>query len=464
MQNPGERIEIFLDNSAGLPYNNICTYKKQNDISNRKTRTEKHNMKVKYSIIPFIPAALAMIILRVMSVFGADESGKVFGMDKMTVSYTVIGIALCLFVVCIVINIFDRKTAPVYPVKRNPVAGILSILSGAAVIASSVGTFMSTTTDTEYYIMTLICAIFSVPAGIAFMLMSRVHFLGKSIVSGVSMLFVFPALWGCSELVYQFLDSTKVSISASDMTSMFCFIFITLYYFSHSMVISRIKGRNPVKGCFIYGLPAVTLVLSHGCYTLFTGMKERASYTVILNAVMMFALGLYALCFIIELFANTLSKDELEIIDGLPAEAQMQAEEGQYIATNDYDDLVVAGDVDTDETESTDTRSSEYYQSAQGLDDFIIGYQPPQDDEPVPYLTRDEMQRPKEESFITGTQRPEMPAEEPAEELQPPVVQVVDQGTETEKPVIKPLMERKEPEQPNLSDVEKLLDELNSKE
>ena len=64
-------------------------------------------MKVKYSIIPFIPAALAMIILRVMSVFGADESGKVFGMDKMAVSYTVIGIALCLFVVCILINIFD---------------------------------------------------------------------------------------------------------------------------------------------------------------------------------------------------------------------------------------------------------------------------------------------------------------------------------------------------------------------
>ena len=116
-------------------------------------------MKVKYSIIPFIPAALAMIVLRVMSIFGADESGKVFGMDKMAVSYTVIGIALCLFVVCILINIFDRKTAPVYPVKRNPAAGILSILSGLAVIASSVGTFISTTNNTEYYIMTLICAI-----------------------------------------------------------------------------------------------------------------------------------------------------------------------------------------------------------------------------------------------------------------------------------------------------------------
>lgn len=430
-------------------------------------------MKVKYSIIPFIPAALAMIILRVMSVFGADESGKVFGMDKMAVSYTVIGIALCLFIVCIVINIFDRKTAPVYPVKRNPVAGVLAILSGAAVIASSVGTFMSTTTDTEYYIMTLICAIFSVPAGIAFMLMSKVHFQGKSIVSGVSMLFVFPALWGCSELVYQFLDSTKVSISASDMTSLFCFIFITLYYFSHSMVISRIKGRNPVKGCFIYGLPAVALLLSHGCYTLFTGLQERAGFATVLNAVMFFVLGLYAISFIAEMFVNTYTKDELEIIDGLPTEDQKKEEESKYISSGDYDDLVVSGDEDTDNTESPVSRPSEYYQNAQGLDDFIIGYQAPKDEEPVPYLTQDEMNRTKEESFITGTQRPDAPAEEPAilveekakavEEIAQPIVKVVDTESSDNQPVLTSLEERKEPETPNLSDVEKLLEELNNK-
>ena len=430
-------------------------------------------MKVKYSIIPFIPAALAMIILRVMSVFGADESGKVFGMDKMAVSYTVIGIALCLFIVCIVINIFDRKTAPVYPVKRNPVAGVLAILSGAAVIASSVGSFMSTTTDNEYYIMTLICAIFSVPAGIAFMLMSRVHFQGKSIVSGISMLFVFPALWGCSELVYQFLDSTKVSISSSDMTSLFCFIFITLYYFSHSMVISRIKGRNPVKGCFIYGLPAVALLLSHGCYTLFTGLQERAGFSNVLNAVMFFVLGLYAISFIAEMFANTYTKDELEIIDGLPTEEQKKEEESKYISSGDYDDLVVAGDEDTDNTESPVSRPSEYYQSAQGLDDFIIGYQAPKDEEPVPYLTQDEMNRTKEESFITGTQRPEEPVvlveenaeavEEIVEEIAQPIVKVVDTDSSDKQPVLTSLEERKEPEAPNLSDVEKLLEELNSK-
>ena len=166
-------------------------------------------MKVKFTLIPFIPAALAMIIFRVMSIFGADDSGHFLGMDKMAVSYTAIGIAAVLFVACIIINIFDRKTSPVYPVKKNIAAGVLSALSGAMVIASSVATFMNSTTDSEYYVMSLISAIASIPAGIALFLMTRIHLQGKTVVSGLSTLFVFPAIWGCTEIVYEFLEATK---------------------------------------------------------------------------------------------------------------------------------------------------------------------------------------------------------------------------------------------------------------
>ena len=51
-------------------------------------------MKVKASVIPFIPAVIAMLFFRVMSVIGVDESGYFLGMDRMVLSYTVIGIAL----------------------------------------------------------------------------------------------------------------------------------------------------------------------------------------------------------------------------------------------------------------------------------------------------------------------------------------------------------------------------------
>ena len=375
-------------------------------------------MKVKFSVIPFIPAALAMIALRVMSIFGADDNGKLFGMDKMVVAYTTIGISLALFLVCIIINIFDRKTAPVYPVQKNIPAGVLSILSGAMVIAGSVGTFMNTTPDSSNYVMALVCALFSLPAGIAFFLMSRVHFVGKSVVSAVSMLYVFPALWGCAQLVHEFLEATKVSISATDLSSLFCYIFATLYYFSHAMVASRIKGRNPVKGCFIYGLPAVGLLISNGLYTYFTGIQEGTGYVSSLNAAKFIVLALYAGSFILEMFFHSVSKDELEIIDGLASAEVLGEEEKKYIRTEEYEDMVfsergadapeegampevpVFDEIETitdfaeeeaqqeavSETEQADSAApaeeeapAEQYQSQQSLDDFIIGYQAPKD-------------------------------------------------------------------------------------
>lgn len=359
-------------------------------------------MKVKYSVIPFIPAALVMIALRALSIFGADESGNFMGMDKMAVAYTVIGIAVGLFIVCIIMNLFDRKTAPVYPVRKNPIAGVLAVMSAAAVICSSVGSLILTTPNAEYYPMSIAIAVFSIPACIAFVLMSRVHFFGKSVVSSSSMLFVFPALWGCSELVYEFLNATKVSISASDLTALFCYIFLTLYFFSHAMVVSRIKGRNPVKACFIYGLPAAAISLSHAVYTFFTGTREGDTLGSALTAVQLVVLSLYALSFIIEMFANSYTKDELEIMDGLPSDDDNE-EEKNY-KTEGYEDLKsgnATADTDTSEAASDD-RPDDYFQAAkkQEIDDFIIGYTAAADDEPIPYFTKGEKEKPVDEGIV----------------------------------------------------------------
>ena len=71
-------------------------------------------MKVKYSVIPFVPAFLAMMFFKLMSLVGADGSGRFMGMDNTAVTYTVLGITLGLFAVCIIINLFDRKTLRVF--------------------------------------------------------------------------------------------------------------------------------------------------------------------------------------------------------------------------------------------------------------------------------------------------------------------------------------------------------------
>lgn len=437
-------------------------------------------MKVKYSVIPFILAVIATIGLKLMSVFGLDGSGMFLGMNKMGITYAVIGVTLALFLVCVIINIFDRKTAPVYPLKKNYLAGVFAVFAGVSVAASAITTLLNTTNDSEYYLMTVVCAAFSIPAAIALILMSKVHFTGKSTISGVSMLFIFPALWGCAELVSEFLVATKVSISASDMTPLFCYIFITLYYFSHSMIVSRIKGRNPVKACFIYGLPAVAISLSYGLYVICTAMIEGTLATQVLFGAELIIFSIYALSFIVEMAFNSYTKDEIEIIDGMPDDEDTY--ENSYVKSGGYDELVFSERKDTDDIQGTvtkvDNAAKDEISSFAELDDFVIGYGTEEDSEPIPYLTKKEMKKATSSRlvFYNNDSEEDSKADDIKEELdelnsafsktETSVKTEVSVNNETaeakkEKSVATPI-ESKTPEK-ELSDIDLLLQELDSK-
>lgn len=347
-------------------------------------------MKIKNSLIPFIPITLLMIAVKLISLFGLDSDGLFLGMKGMTLTYIVIGLTLFLFLVCIVINIFDRKTAQVYAVRKNPLAGIFAVLSGLAVAASSIFSVVSTQSETEYYVMSLVTAALSIPAAIALIMMSKVHFVGKSTVSSVSLLYVFPSLWGCAELVTEFLNATKVSVSATDMTALFCYVFLTLYLFSHSMIVSKIKGRHPVKACFIYGLPAAAVSITFGIYEILYASRavENLGVSTILGGVQFLILGLYAIFFLVELSRNVLTKDEIEIVDSMPDDNDPNEE--SYASTAKYDDELVISQTENINDPYEDN-ISDYVASAEDVDDFIMGYEA-EEDEPIAYFTKQEME------------------------------------------------------------------------
>ena len=399
-------------------------------------------MKVKYSVIPFVPAFLAMMFLKMMSIVGMDSHGQFMGMNSMNITYTVIGIAVGLFVVCVLLNLFDRKTAPVYPLKRNFPAGLFAVLSGIAVLGSSVAAAVDAfadTANTENLLITIICAGLSIPAAIALMVMSRSHFSGKSTVSAVSALFVFPALWGCANLVNEFLQATKASISSKDLTLLFCYIFISLYMFSNSMVISRIKGRNPVKGLFIYGLPMTALTLTCGVCELLRASKEGFDRTTVLNAVMLICLGLYAISFILEVFSNTYTKDDVEIVESLPTDDDVQFDDepsaapvSETSAENSPEQAFIAEEKALDEAiemaetgimqeaparrphtvEETDTltapesepKSDDYLEAARtALDDLVFFDRPSDSDPAVAYADENTSARGLDDYIIVVT-------------------------------------------------------------
>lgn len=66
-------------------------------------------MKIKLSWIPFIPAALAMVALRLLSVFGNDDTGTMSGMNALLFSYLAVGVATLFFLCCAYFLIFWTK-------------------------------------------------------------------------------------------------------------------------------------------------------------------------------------------------------------------------------------------------------------------------------------------------------------------------------------------------------------------
>lgn len=361
-------------------------------------------MKIKNALIPFVPITLMMIAVKLISLFGLDSDGLFLGMSGMTLTYIVIGLTLLLFLVCIVMNIFDRKTAQVYNVRKNPIAGILAILSGLAIAASSMFSVVSNQAETEYYVMTLITAALSIPAAIALIMMSKVHFSGKSTASSVSLFYVFPSLWGCAELVTEFLSATKVSISATDMTSLFCYIFLTLYLFSHSMIVSKIKGRHPVKACFIYGFPAAAVSITFGIYEIMYASRavENLGFSTIIVGAELLILGLYAMTSLIEMSGNVLTNDEVEILDSMPDDDDPKEESYASIANYD-DELVVSQTENINDINGNDEIG--YVASAEDINDFIIGYDTEEEEEPIPYFTKEEMEKSADFAnlFVTPT-------------------------------------------------------------
>lgn len=75
-------------------------------------------MKTKYSVIPFIPAVIAAIGLKIMSMFAVDGNGLLFGMNKSGINYFIIEIILGLFAVCVLINLLTERRLPYIPLKR----------------------------------------------------------------------------------------------------------------------------------------------------------------------------------------------------------------------------------------------------------------------------------------------------------------------------------------------------------
>ena len=79
--------------------------------------------------------------------------------------------------------------------------------------------------------------------------------------------------------------------------------------------------------------------------------------------------AIYALSFIVEMAFNSYTKDEIEIIDGMPDDEDTY--ENSYVKSGGYDDLVFAEKKNSENTQKSELSNENVAMS--GLDDFVIG-------------------------------------------------------------------------------------------
>lgn len=272
-------------------------------------------MTSKLSWIAFVPFALAAFAIKVVQMMFLDSNGMFMGLTNLQWSYIAIGCALAVFVLAVIFCIMDKKIANVYLLNKNFVSGLLGIVmavllacDGANRAFSVFRTMQISAFDVADILFTILCAVVFVVFGLN-------HFVGNGGVRGLAVFYLVPSLWGALRLVSCFLKFTTQSITITDVTILACYIFATLFLFNYAMIVSVMKGKAPVKATFIYGLPAVIVLLSCGAYELYGAIKS-ANFIFFNNVenLELIVLGLYILTFALELTFNVYSKDEIELV------------------------------------------------------------------------------------------------------------------------------------------------------
>ncbi|MBQ6626599.1 MAG: hypothetical protein IIX27_04845 [Ruminococcus sp.] len=277
-------------------------------------------MTSKLSFIAFAPFSVAAIAIEIIRLFFMDTNGMFFIFDDLMMSYLSIACAVLVLLFAVVFCLVDKKTAPAYIIRKNFVCGILGFLLAVTLASDGANKAFLLIRNAQYTFVDIADIVLTILCAIVFVVLALNHFVGNGGVKGLGVFYLLPAIWSAFRLVACFLDFTTVSISVSDITILVCYIFATLFLFNYAMVIALIKGKSPVRSAFIFGLPAVTILLAYGVYALTnTFVLKSGDITLFANleTLELTALALYILAFVIEMSICVKKKDEIELIEDL---------------------------------------------------------------------------------------------------------------------------------------------------
>lgn len=259
----------------------------------------------KLTLITALPVCVFTILVKVLQSFGIQ-----FPFDDYIVSYGVVSVILAMFVINIIFIATDKKTSPVHILNRNIPAALFALLSSVFITAYSVLAIIQILQAGAINFVAIVTAGFGVLSAIGFVIVALAHFQGRNYMPRMGAYLLVLPCWACLMLISEFLNNRQKSALSIDPIKLFTFLFAMIFLYMISMVIATIDGKNPVKACFLYGLPMVVCGVGYGVSVIISVFVNGLDFSENSLGFAFFAISLYALSVIGELTAKLKTTDE----------------------------------------------------------------------------------------------------------------------------------------------------------
>lgn len=273
-------------------------------------------MKIKFSWIPFIPVTVLSVILRLYQKLFVDSGIDTGFLSSDMIWLVYAGLVGFLFVVLLLLSAIDRKTSAHYTIKKNFFAGFFAVIASAVIIFDAGMNAGQMLSEGLQSLSQLIDVLFAVLGGIAILVMGVSSFSGKNFAKKMGVFSVVAPIWCCIKLVFTFIEYTKQSVNAFDMTNLFFMAFMTLTIFNLSMAYQNVDCKNPIKSTIVYGMPAFIITIVYAIANLIDQLQVNDTYDFMgsLDILAFVALSLYILFMMVEFTTNAKNKAEDEQI------------------------------------------------------------------------------------------------------------------------------------------------------
>ena len=262
-------------------------------------------MKSKLCWVTFIPAALAVVCIKVLEAFNIFPD-----LPTNTLSYIGVTVVLVMFAINIIFIAADKKTSPAYLLSRDVPAALFAIIGAGAIASRTALTLIQSLQNNTFEFMTLMMTIFGVAAAICMVVIGLAHLQGRNFLPRMAALLLVLPVWAGLALINEFLNNRKVSVAGVDTFRLFALAFGMIVLFKLSMIIATVDGRNPVKALYLYGLPFAAIGMGIGAANIANIIQHGIDYSENVIGLAFFSLGLYTVFFLIELTKYARTKDE----------------------------------------------------------------------------------------------------------------------------------------------------------